>query len=248
MSYPCITLLALSTFLLPSARLHEAGPSVHRVETARGEIGYRLHLSAAPVRGRAILSPGFFRGPETMGHLAAALAAEGIETVVIAPRRSRPWAGNHAENARDMIALREALGWEQVTYAGFSAGALSALLAASEDPACAKLLMLDPVESGTVGLAAAPRVRVPALALLGKPGPANAWRNSTPMLQEIPQVKTIEFPEARHFDFEARPSRPSRPSCSAFAITRSDSVRERLFGVAINWMAPSTARLRATLH
>jgi hypothetical protein len=44
--------------------------------------------------------------------------------------RSATLNDNHAENARDMIALRESLGSGNVTYAG-----LSALIPASEDPA-----------------------------------------------------------------------------------------------------------------
>lgn len=234
MNYSIITLIALSTVAPHSARPLAAGPSVHRVDTVRGGIVYRFHLSDAPVRGRAILAPGFFRGPKTMDALAAALAAEGIETAVIAPKRSRPWAGNHEENARDLIALRESLGWKRVTYAGFSAGALAALLAASEDPACASLLVLDPVDSASQGLRAAPGVRVPALAILGKPGPGNAWRNSAALLREMPQIRIVEVPEARHFDFEAR------LSCSAPASARHAAVREQIFEAAIDWIAPST--------
>jgi pimeloyl-ACP methyl ester carboxylesterase len=141
-----------------------------------------------------------------MDHLAKALAEDGIETACIKLKRSTPLNGNHDANARDMIALRQALGWKNVTYAGFSAGGLSALIAASEDSACEKLLLLDPVDQVTLGKDAAPKIRIPTLAILGKPGPGNANRNATAMLAAIPGCKTVEIPTATHCDFEAKPS------------------------------------------
>lgn len=204
MRNPFIALIALPAVLLSFACSLASGQSVCHIDTGRGKLGYHLHSPTAPVRHRAILAPGFLRGPKTMDHLGAALAAQGIETAVIDLKRSRPWAGKHEENARDMIALRKALGWSRVTYTGFSAGGLSALIAASEDAACGRLLMLDPVDSHSLGLRAAPHLRVPAFAILGQPGHGNAWRNCGPMLDKIPNCKVVEVPEARHLDFESR--------------------------------------------
>jgi pimeloyl-ACP methyl ester carboxylesterase len=175
-------------------------------ETPRGPIQYTLHSPETPARQHLILAHGFLRNPQTMHHLAAALAKTGIETACIKLKRSTPLNGNHAENARDLIALREALGWKAVSYAGFSAGGLSALLAAAEDKACSKLLLLDPVEQATLGKEVAPKIHIPSLAILGKPGPGNAQRNATPMLEAIPNCRLHEIPEATHCDFEASPS------------------------------------------
>lgn len=175
-------------------------------ETSRGPIQYTLHTPKTPVRHHVILAHGFLRTPETMDHIADSLAEVGIETACIKLKRSTPWNGNHAGNACDMIALRESLGWKNVTYAGFSAGGLSALIAASQDPACAKLLLFDPVDPASLGKDAAAKIRIPALAFLGKPGPGNANRNATAMLAVISGCRIIEIPTATHCDFEARPS------------------------------------------
>jgi pimeloyl-ACP methyl ester carboxylesterase len=175
-------------------------------ETPRGKIQYTLHSPETPARQHVIVAHGFLRTPDTMHHLAESLAKDGIETACIKLKRSTALNGNHAENARDLVALREALGWKNVIFAGFSAGGLSALIAASEDPACKKLMLLDPVDQGRLGKDAATKVRIPSLAILGKPGPGNANRNATAMLAALPGCKTVEIPTATHCDFEAKPS------------------------------------------
>jgi pimeloyl-ACP methyl ester carboxylesterase len=175
-------------------------------DTARGKIQYTIHSLETPARQHVILAHGFLRSPDTMDYIAESLAKSGIEAVCIKLKRSTALNGNHAENARDLIALRESLGWKSVTYAGFSAGGLSALIAASEDAACKKLLLLDPVDQGALGKDAAAKIRIPTLAILGKPGPGNANRNATAMLAAIPGCKTVEIPDATHCDFEAKPS------------------------------------------
>ncbi len=198
-------------------------------QTPRGTIHYSLHSPKTTVRTRVVLAHGFLRSPQTMHHLADSLAKEDVETVCIQLRHSRPWAGNHRENARDLIALRKALGWNNVTYAGFSAGALSALIAASEDPACGKLLLLDPVDHGTLGKDAAAKIRIPTLAILGQPGPGNAQRNATPMLEAIANARVIEIPEATHCDFEGRPSALChRLTGSAPDPARTTAVHEKI--------------------
>ena len=208
---------------------HSTPSTLLRRETTRGEIQYTLHAPAAPASQQVILAHGFLRSPQTMDHLAKALAENGIETACIALKRSTPLHGNHVENARDIIALRESLGWQDVTYAGFSAGGLSALLAASEDKTCKKLLLLDPVDHGTLGRDAAKKIRIPTLAILGKPGPGNGLRNATPMLDAIPDCRIIEIAEANHFDFEANPS--ALLHCligSAPAADRTTAVHEKV--------------------
>jgi len=175
-------------------------------DTTCGEIRYLHHAPESRATQRVIIAHGFLRSPETMDYLSTALAKAGCETASIDLKRSKPWNGRHAENAQDMIALRQSLGWESVVYAGFSAGGLSALLAAADDPACHGVLLLDPVEHGKLGINAAARVKVPVLAILGQPGPGNAQGNAAPMLAAIPQARTIEIKSATHCDFETSPS------------------------------------------
>lgn len=224
MKLPLTTLIAMLIISTALGCSSMGERPVSRIETARGDIHYLGYAPTLAPRQRVILAHGFLRSPQTMDSTAQALADNGIECAVIDLKRSRFWAGNHSENALDMIALREALGWKEVTYAGFSAGGLSALLAASSDVTCNRLLMLDPVDSGSLGLHAAADVGVPTLAILGKPGSGNAWRNATAMLKEIPDCRQIELPEARHFDFESRGS------------TRSASICEAIHGFAAAWL------------
>lgn len=198
---------------------HSAEPKMESTPT--GSIQYLHYPPKAATENRVILAHGFLRTPTTMEHLAKAFAEHGIETACIKLRRSKPWSGNHMENARDMIALRKELGWGKVTYAGFSAGGLSALLAATEDTACVKLLLLDPVDHGTLGVEAAPEVRIPALSILGLPGAGNAHRNATEMLGALPSGETIELAEATHCDFEATPS----ALCQLLTGSKSDPDR-----------------------
>lgn len=190
-------------------------------ETSRGEIQYTLHSPKLPARHHVILAHGFLRSPQNMHHLARALADEGIETACIALRRSKPWAGSHAENASDIVALRKSLGWKDVAYAGFSAGGLSALIAASEDPACDELLLLDPVDHASLGKDAASKIRIRTLAILGRPGPGNANRNAWAMLAAIPGCRIVEIPNATHCDFEDRPS----ALCHLLTGSRPDATR-----------------------
>lgn len=173
-----------------------------------------------------ILAHGFLRNATTMQHLATALADHGVETICPNLRHSRPWAGHADENALDLVALRKALGWERVIYAGFSAGGLSAVLAAAEDPAaCEALLLLDPVDHESAGLRAAGNIRAPALALLAEPGPGNANGNAVPMLDAIAYCQTVRIPGASHCDFEAK------PPAACYFLTRGNMIPQRIHDV-----------------
>ena len=213
--------IGIALSLVTMSCSHAAPSSLITRQTTRGEMQYTLHSPEAPASQHVILAHGFLRNPQTMDHLAKWLADGGIETACIKLKRSTPFNGNHAENARDLIALRQALRWKTVSYAGFSAGGLSALIAASEDEACRKLLLLDPVDQGSLGKDAASKIRIPSLAILGQPGPANANRNASVMIAAIPGCRIIEIPEATHCDFEARPS----TLCHRFSGSKPEATR-----------------------
>lgn len=217
---------------------HSAQTEMKVQITDKEAIEYIQHEAIGITNGRVILAHGFLRTPETMDHLAKALAGQGIETASIKLIRSTLWGGNHEENARDMITLRKALGWEKVTYAGFSAGGLSALLAASEDTACVKLLLLDPVDHGSLGKEAAQKIHVPTLAILGQPGPGNAHRNAAEMIEALQQGKTTEIADATHCDFEAH------PSALCYFLTGSKVDPDRTAAVQASIVQHSTAFLK----
>ena len=177
------------------------------VPTARGGIEYIRITPASGVRHRMILAHGFLRDATTMEHLAKALARHGVETLCPNLRRSRPWDGKADDNARDLIALRKSLGWDRVIYAGYSAGGLSALLAAAHDPsACEGLLLFDPVDRASAGLRVANQIHAPVVALLAEPGPGNARGNAGPVLAALAHCQRVLIPGASHCDFEANPA------------------------------------------
>lgn len=182
--------------------------SPETIQTRRGTMRFlRFTPDEGAPRHRMILAHGFMRKPATMRHLAKDLASAGVETICPEMTRSSLLAGRHAANAADLVALRESLGWDQVIYAGFSAGGLSALLAAAEDEtACNSLILLDPVDHYRLGFERAHRVRLPTLALIARPGAGNAMRNAATMLDRLPDGRIISFDWAEHCDFEAEPS------------------------------------------
>ncbi len=200
-----------------------------------------LHFAPEqPASRKVLLAHGFLRSPETLRHLGAALSVDGVEVICPALKRSTPFAGCHAENARDLVRLRKAMGWDEVVYAGFSAGGLSALLAAAEDSQrCIALILLDPVDHRQLGLEAAPQVHTPTLAITGKPGPGNAQGNAQPMLQALPNARILPIPEAEHFDFEADAPR----ICYYFtgsrkSVPRQDQVHRHVKESLIDFLIP----------
>ena len=86
--------------------------------------------------------------------LARHIATWGLDVATLDFRHSRLWAGHHDQNAADMVALVRHLNAKRVIYAGFSAGGLSALLAAASDPASIGYLGLDTVDDGSGAKAA----------------------------------------------------------------------------------------------
>lgn len=151
-----------------------------------------------------VLAHGFLRDQRRMSGLAARLAAEGIPTTTLSFCSSRPWRGGHRDNAADMRRLAERLGAERVVYAGFSAGALSAVIAASEDPRAAGVLALDLVddpEGTAAGLA--PTLRGPLLGLMGEPAPCNAEGNGLAVFAAGPSARVETIAGATHCDFES---------------------------------------------
>ncbi len=160
-----------------------------------------------------MIVPGFMRDQDRMRGWANELAQRGFVTATMDFCRPTAFDGRHAENARDMIALREALGAAQVVYVGHSAGGLAALLAASDDPAARGMVLLDAVDFADLGRDAAARNRVPGVALLATPGACNLRRNIRHALDRMPHVTVIPIDIATHCDFEWPPDGLCRAIC-----------------------------------
>lgn len=182
------------------------------------EIRYRLFLPPAdfesrtvqtalspqrPTHNLVILAHGFLRNQQRMQDLAAQIAEIGYPVATLDFCNQRFWDGAHDQNARDMIALADHLGAERRVYAGFSAGGLSALLAAREDARALGVVTLDLVDAGNQGFTAARNLEPPLLGLAGAPTNCNALSNADPVFEIAPRSRLKRLPMASHCDFES---------------------------------------------
>ena len=108
---------------------------------------YTLYRPSRPATALAVMVvPGFMRDRDRMRGWADAIAHRGMTVVTMDFCQPTAFDGRHAENARDMIAVREALGLHDIVYVGHSAGGLASLLAAADDGAARAMVLLDPVD------------------------------------------------------------------------------------------------------
>ena len=187
---------------------------------------YTLHRPAGVDSKLAVMIvPGFMRDRDRMRGWAAAIARRGMTVVTMDFCQPTAFDGRHAENARDMIAVREALGLHAVVYAGHSAGGLASLIAAAEDPAARGMLLLDPVDFGGLAEGAAARAFVPALVLLAKPGICNLRRSIRHALPLLPLATIVAIDGASHCDFEWPPDGLCRMLCDLGGREREARLR-----------------------
>lgn len=158
-------------------------------------------------RDAVILAHGFTRSRATMAGHAAALARAGYWAV--AP--DLPSLMDSRDNA---VALRELVRQlqqgaagpplDRFVLVGFSAGGLSALLAA-DAPGVAAYVGLDPFDRPSgVGLEAARRLKIPTFLLRGPSAACNAYSIAEPWVRALPRlVQDRQLAAASHCDFES---------------------------------------------
>jgi pimeloyl-ACP methyl ester carboxylesterase len=134
---------------------------------------------------------------------------------------------------------------EQVVLVGFSAGGLSALLAA-DTPGVVGYVGLDAFDRpGGVGLEAARRLDKPARLLRATSSFCNAYGISFPWvgaLKQLQQDRVIE--DASHCDFESPTDRICQVFCGQADPARQAIVRRALHEAVRDWLiAPTTARV-----
>jgi pimeloyl-ACP methyl ester carboxylesterase len=183
-----------------------------------------------PPQGAVILAHGFTRSRATMAGHAAALGQAGFWAVV----PDLPYVMDSRDNARALRDLMDALRagaagppLGRFVLVGFSAGGLSALLAA-DAPGVVGYIGLDPFDRpGGVGLAAARKLQVPAFLLRGPSAACNAYGIADPWLDALPNlVEDRQLDAASHCDFEAPTDRLCRTICGATDAARQAVVRE----------------------
>ncbi len=149
-----------------------------------------------------VLGHGFASNLSWMRGWAERWASFGVPTAVLSFCNSTPFNGRHDRNAEDMVALSRALHDGPVLYAGFSAGGLAAYLACVRDPHAIAYLGLDAVDTGGLAVAARDGFRVPALFLLGEPGPCNAKNSMLPAIPARETVRALRVSSALHGHFQ----------------------------------------------
>jgi hypothetical protein len=179
-------------------------------------VDYRLFVPTIDIgRPALLLGHGFLRNADHMRGWGETFAKAGYITLTPSFAQSRPFSGNHDKNAIDLSDLAAALfpGRARI-YAGFSAGGLASLIAASTDPLASAYLGLDAVDSGGLaGPACASLVAkgIPALLIVGEPSRCNAGNNILAPWLSAGLPEPIRVLGAPHTAFE-RPYDPSGES------------------------------------
>lgn len=185
-----------------------------------------------------VLAHGFQRDLAFMRGWAAEWSLRGVGTVIVNFCNSSLFAGRHDRNADDLVALAAHLrpAGEPVLYAGFSAGGLAALLAASADERAVAYLGLDPVDSG--GLAErVRRLGIPALFLFGEPAACNARGNLVPVIPRARPLIAARVRNAGHCSFEEPTNGFCRSLCGDVEPVAAEvEVRRTIRALATGWI------------
>ena len=236
--------IALSLAFLCAAQGVLAQPTTveaRSIESVRGcELRYHVHRPSAPKPAPVVLiGHGFMRDGTFMQGWADAFTDAGLTAVTVDFCASSVGDGKHADNGADLVAVRRALLQDEAIYVGVSAGGLAALIAASNDPAGTRgLLLLDPTNAGGQARRAAGRVQAPVAALVAKSQVCNAWRNIDPALQTLRDVTIVAIERASHCDFEWPSDGFCRVAC--LATTSDDEqarAQARIRGIGVGFVS-----------
>ena len=207
---------------------------------------YRPAAAADAVRGAVILSHGFTRSRTTLGDHAAALAAAGV----LALTPDLPYTFDFRRNAQGLAELVGQLRTggafgapvQRVVLVGFSAGALSSLLAAAT-PGVVGYVGLDPFDrvtgddGGALGRDFAPSLRTEAILLRAPPSRCNAQAVAAPWGRLLPAlVNDRVIDGASHCDFESPSDWICRLACGDTDPARQAFVRATLLEAVDRWL------------
>lgn len=242
---PARAAAALLVLALGAAGGAAAAQSTMTLAVADREIRLDVHRPGGTVRGAAILSHGFTRSRTTLGGHAEALAREGV----LALTPDLPYTFDFARNAQALAELVSRLRaggpfgapLERVVLIGFSAGALSSLLAAAT-PGVVGYVGLDPFDrvssdGSALGLDFARALRTEALLLRAPPSRCNAQAVSRPWGAALPRLREDRLIDgASHCDFESPTDWMCRLACGQTDPGRQAAVREALLEAVRHWL------------
>mgnify|MGYP006287778575 CR=1 FL=1 len=204
---------AIPTPLWPQwARFTKPGEYSVQVETGHQRSAHGCDLTYTHYRPEAnrqtsvpvILAHGFLRQRHHMAGWGRHWASHGLATITVDLCNMTWWNAHHHRNGADLQALAAVFADGPRIYAGFSAGAMAALLAASKDPHTRAILALDPVLAARHD-EALQALRRPRLLLLGTASPCNAHHAGLTRLARAADAglaRVLRIPMASHCQFE----------------------------------------------
>ncbi|MFK7997516.1 MAG: alpha/beta hydrolase [Granulosicoccus sp.] len=189
---------------------------------------YRMYQPNQPRTDTSVmLGHGFLRDQDTMIGLSRAIANQGIRVVTLDFCSMRLWNGHHRSNAQDMRELARKLRIaDDIIYAGFSAGALAAVLAADNDTRA--IVTLDLVDQADLGLTRITQLQTPLIGLAGPATSCNDNNNGDAVYgaRDNDSISDlVRIPGASHCDFEAPTNWLCRFACGNWNETDSEKAR-----------------------
>lgn len=203
---------------------------------------YRIYQPTLPSTSTSvILGHGFLRDQDNMIGLSRAMANRGIRVVTLDFCNMRPWNGHHRRNAQDMRDLSRKLNLaDDIVYAGFSAGALAAVLAADNDTRA--IVALDLVDQAKLGQQAISKLKTPLIGLSGPPSSCNAYSSGKALFSERTNAAFSHLDkvaEATHCDFESPTNWLCEVACgNQDDVTTAQSRRKSIIEKTVNSLLP----------
>ncbi len=223
--------------LLPGQVLGASAIDGHFTGSRGCTVNYRIY---APERPTAIppivLTHGFMRNLHSLTGWGTQLAARGARVILVSLCNSSWLNGRHRANARDLVAARHHLGFKAVIYGGFSAGGLSAYLAALDDPATAGYIGLDPVDSGSMALDSTDLGQVPALFVTAPPSMCNARGNFAQVISRLHSCDVVALSQANHCSFEMPGDKRCHWICGRLSEAETVAAQQRALAAVGDWL------------
>ncbi len=166
-----------------------------------GTVADRFEPDGVPSSTVVVLGHGFSGSRGDMVGWGEHWATWGLTVLVPDLCYSLPWNVDHVQNGEDMVALAADLApGAPVLYVGYSAGGLSALVAASVDPASAGHLGLDAVDAFSIAGRYASGLPAASADLHAEPSACNSSGNMLPIYDRegLPTVRVVD---ADHCDW-----------------------------------------------
>ncbi len=226
----CLGLLPWQAFAAPAIDGHFTG--------SRGcTVNYRIYEPDRPTTSPPIiLTHGFMRNLHTLTGWGTQLSARGFRVVLVSLCNSSWLSGRHQANANDLVAARHHLGFNAVIYGGFSAGGLSAYLAALNDPSSAAYIGLDAVDSGNLALDSPALLQVPALFVTAGASVCNGGGNFEQVMSRVPGYDTVALSQANHCAFEMPNDNRCNWICGRLSEAETVAAQQQIFSAVANWL------------